>query len=204
MIIDIAFFRPADVTNFLFFMSLNLVFALLVMRGLYYRSSRDSEYLFPLLTTNLLVFCVTSSLGELQVQATMALGLFAVFSILRYRTELLPLREMTFLFTGIILAVINSPGFHASSVVQLLLENGLVVGAIFFLDRHQRNGTFSVLRITYERVELLVPSRRNELIADLNARTGICVTDYRVESVNFLQDTASLLIYFDRTATPTA
>jgi hypothetical protein len=198
MNLEISFFDAAAVTNFLLFMVLNLTFAVIVMRGLYYRTESDSEFLFPLLTTNLLVFCVTSTLGTLNLQATMALGMFAVFSLLRYRTELLPIREMTFLFAGIIIAVINSLGFHASNMVQLLMENALIVASIYLLDRNQRLGKTSSLRITYERIELLPPSRRDELIADLNVRTGMNVKDFRVESVNLLQDTASLLIYCDQ------
>jgi hypothetical protein len=125
-----------------------------------------------------------------------AMGLFAVFGILRYRTEALPIKEMTYLFIVIGIAMINALTNKSISMVELLFTDFVIVGVtlgieLIWFNNHERSKT-----IVYEKIEMIKPERHEELIADLRERTGLDVFKFTIGNIDFLKDVASIKIYF--------
>mgnify|MGYP003340354952 FL=1 len=125
-----------------------------------------------------------------------ALGLFAVFGILRYRTEALPIREMTYLFIVIGLAMINALSNKSISMLELLFTNIIIVGAAFTIDNVWFRTTEVHKFITYEKIDLIKPEKNTELLNDLRERTGLDITRVEIERIDFLRDTASVKIFY--------
>ena len=124
-------------------------------------------------------------------------GLFAVFSILRYRTTSIPVKEMTYMFVIIGLSVINAIGFAASSIYELVFINVFLVGVVAILEKGFASGITSQM-IMYEKVENLTAENEEELIKDLEDRTGKEILRYEVIESDFLRDSAKIRIYYKR------
>jgi hypothetical protein len=124
-------------------------------------------------------------------------GLFAIFSVLRYRTDEMPIREMTYLFIVIALPVMNSVMMSASNVAWLLVANGSIVALLFALEKEWGFHFSGSKRVVYDRVELIAPAHNERLLADLRERTGLPVERVEVRRIDFLHDTVELTIYYD-------
>jgi Ca2+/Na+ antiporter len=135
-------------------------------------------------------------LASIKLKIGFAFGLFAVFSIIRYRTEQIPIREMTYLFTVIILAVLNALSTGSLSYAELLLANTAVLVTVFLLEKNFLYNRELVQRITYEKIELIKPENYSRLIADLKERTGLDVIRVEIDTINFLNDTAKLKMLY--------
>ncbi len=122
---------------------------------------------------------------------------FAIFSILRYRTDPMPVREMTYLFIITALPMMNSVGVEGTLWPQLLLANGAVMLILLVLEKGWGFHYESSKRIVYEKVELIRPDRRAELIADLETRTGLKIKRTEIGKVDFLRDIADITVYYD-------
>jgi hypothetical protein len=125
-----------------------------------------------------------------------ALGLFAVFGIIRYRTISIPIKEMTYLFVVIGLSVINALSNKKISYAELLFANMVVFGISFLIERIKNIANESYTVVNYEKIELVTPDRKEELIADLEARLGMKISRVSISNVNFQKDTAKILVYF--------
>ena len=125
-----------------------------------------------------------------------ALGLFAVFGILRYRTEAIPIRQMTYLFIVIGLSMINSLGNKSISWFEILLANGIITIITYLIDRVWFNTIELTKTILYEKIELIKPENEQELIEDLKQRTGLQIVAVKIDKVDFLRDTAQIKIYY--------
>jgi hypothetical protein len=141
------------------------------------------------------IFLILYQLQSLQMEMTLALGLFAIFSMIRYRTEQLPIREMTYLFVLIGLSIINGSGL-TSSYTAFVVTNVLVVLLIWLLESLGFSKRQANKIITYEKIDLIRPDRREELLADLRERTGLDIVKVQVGSINFLKDTAFLKVTY--------
>lgn len=177
---------------------LNFVSISLLVFGIYYRLNKKNGYLFVLYIFNILVFFVSSVLGMVQFNTGFAFGLFAVFSILRYRTKQIPIREMTFLFIAIILAIINSTVTKNISVVEILFANGIILLFCTFTSKVWATAYLSSQSITYEKIELIVPGKREEMIEDLKKRTGLPIINVKIDKINFLRDTARITVFYNQ------
>ena len=124
-----------------------------------------------------------------------AVGLFAICSMIRYRTEQLPIREMTYLFVLIGISIINGSGM-TSSYTAFVVTNALVVLLVWLLESLGFSKRQAHKIITYEKIDLIHPDRRQELLADLRARTGLDIVKVQVGSINFLKDTAFLKVTY--------
>lgn len=178
--------------------ALNFAFAFLIIKGIYYRVNKRSEYLFTFIIFNILIFFVTSLLSSVKIKTGFAFGLFAVFSILRYRTEQIEIREMTFLFISIILAVINSLITSKIGIAEILFANIIIVAATYILEILWLENYTSSIPIKYENIELIQKGREKELIKDLSERTGLNVQSYEIKNVSFVNDTASLMVVYKK------
>ena len=176
--------------------SLNLFVVTLIVRYIYYPITKNKDYLFTYLLISLTVFVLCILLDNVKLQLGFALGLFAIFGIIRYRTDPIPIKEMTYLFLVIGISVVNALANKKISYAELLFANSLIVFITFGMERIWLLKHESRKNITYEKIDLIVPSRREELIADLKERTGIDVIRVEVRRIDFLRDTANLRIFY--------
>lgn len=186
-----------DVMTLLQGAALNLAVALVIVRGIYARDSQDRNIIFSLLALNTVVYFVLGLLTSVELSVGVGFGLFAIFSVLRYRTEETPLREMTYLFVLLALPVMNAVLLPTGAWPQLLLANAVVTAVLFALERGWGFRFEASSRVTYERIELIQPGRYAELLADLRARTGLPVTRATVGRIDFLRDSAEVTLYYN-------
>ena len=132
------------------------------------------------------------------MQMGFALGLFAVFGILRYRTEAIPIRQMTYLFIVIGISMINALSNKSISIFEVLFTNGLIALITYLIDRLWFQNIEEKKSIVYEKIELIKPENKQELIKDLKERTGLPIHEVKVDKIDFLRDTAAVTIYYNR------
>jgi hypothetical protein len=185
-----------DFLELLFRLLFSSISVFVLVRLIYYRASPRKDYLFTFALLGTVVFLICYLLSNVKLQLGFALGLFAVFGILRYRTFQMPIREMSYLFTIIALSVINALANKKISYAELLLTNLAVLGLVFLLENIKTLKHESVKLIIYEKIDLIAPERRDELMADLEKRTGLKIHRIEIGRVNFLQDTARIQVYY--------
>ena len=187
----------ADLQELVFRFAINFAFAYWVAKGIYYNRYKESKYLYTYLVFSVCIFLVCTLLSTRTLTIGFAFGLFAVFSILRYRTEVIPIREMTYLFVIITLSIISALSNKKISYMELMFANLAIVGTVYLLETLVNRSRSATKRITYEKIELVKPENKAELIEDLKTRTGLNVYDARIERINFLNDTARVIIYYN-------
>ena len=175
---------------------LNLLVAIIIVRFIYYPKTQDKHFVFTFMTFNTVIYFVLSLLVKSEIGVGVGFGLFAIFHFLRYRTDPVPIREMTYLFVIMALPVMNSSGMLQSNWVLLILANALVILVLWLLEKGWGFHYQSSRKIIYENIELIVPSRRAELIADLEERTGQQIWSVTIGNIDFLHDTATLQVYY--------
>lgn len=185
-----------DVQGFLLGAGVNLIAALLLVAGIYYRKSPNREYVFSYLAFNVVIYCVMALLTRTELSVGVGFGLFAIFSVLRYRTEETSFREMTYLFVVIALPVVNAVLVPAGDIALAAVANALVIALVFVIEEGWGFRFQSRQPVRYERLELIVPARRSELIADLRQRTGLPVVDVEIRRIDLLTDVADLVVTY--------
>ena len=186
-----------DMGSFLLSFAFNFLVAFLVVRFIYYPSTHNKRYIFTFLAFNTLIYFVLSFMNSIEIGIGVGFGLFAIFSILRYRTDPIPIREMTYLFIIAALPVMNSAGSNSEVWWQLVAANGIILVILWVLEKEWGFHYEATKRITYERIELIHPDRRAELLEDFETRTGLQIKRISIGKVDFLRDTASIVIYYD-------
>ncbi len=174
----------------------NTVIVLVIIHFFYYPKSRRRDYYFTFTLISISIFLMIFLLGSVKLKIGFALGLFAIFGIIRYRTESMPVREMTYLFVIIALSVINALSVEVS-YMELLGTNLLFVISIWLCESNRWLKHISCKIVQYDRIELVVPQRKSELIADLKERTGLDIIKVEVGHIDFLRDAALLKIYYE-------
>ncbi len=174
----------------------NLIIITVIIRYIYYPVTKNKDYLFTYFLISMTVFLLCVLLDSVKLQLGFALGLFAIFGIIRYRTDPIAIKEMTYLFLVIGISVVNALSNKKISYAELVFANLMIVFVTYGMEnlwllRHQ-----SRKNITYEKIELILPEKREELIADLKARTGIDVIRVEIRRIDFLRDTANLRIFY--------
>lgn len=179
---------------------ISIFFTWLIIDRLYYAKShrRDFRFTFMLIPVAifLIVFFMIFVLEDMKGKTSMGvgIGLFGIFSIMRYRTDTMPVREMTYLFITIALAVVNAVSVDIP-FAEVILTNLLVAAAVWAGEKQLKSNTTKLVQ--YDRIELIIPERRQELIDDLQARLGLNITNVEVGAVDFLKDMAMLKITYD-------
>ena len=174
----------------------NLSVILLLVRGIYYPMTKNKDYLFTYLLISLTVFVLCILLDDVKLQLGFALGLFAIFGIIRYRTDPIPIKEMTYLFLVIGVSVVNALANKKISHAELLFANLVIVFVTYGMERLWLLKHESRKNITYEKIELIVPEKHEELLSDLRKRTGIDIIRFEIKRIDFLRDTANICIYY--------
>lgn len=174
----------------------NMIATFVIVVMLYARNSKRKEFYFSYFAISLSVFMLVFLLQNVKLELGFALGLFAIFGIIRYRTDAIPIKEMTYLFVIITVSVINALSRDFLGYLELTLVNLLLVGALWILEHILMLRQEDSLQIIYENIENIHEDREAELIADLEKRTGIKIRRYRIDKVDFLRDVARITIYF--------
>ena len=194
-------FIDADhVKSLLLAFFINLVAILIVVRGLYYPKCKRGEFFFTYSLIAISTFMLIYVLGDVKLKAGIALGLFAIFSIIRYRTEQVAIREMTYLFIIIALSAINGLTVSELSLGEVIIINLLFILSIWICESKVLISHYSYKVIKYDNVNLITPDKREELIADLEKRTGLKIEKVEVGSIDFLKDAAIVKMYYKSTA----
>ena len=173
----------------------NLIIVLLIVRYIYYPITRNKDYLFTYLLISLTVFLLCFLLDNVKLQLGFALGLFAIFGIIRYRTDPIPIKEMTYLFLVIGISVVNALANRKISYAELIFANLLLVFVTYGMEKLWLLKHESRKNITYEKIDLIKPEKRNELIEDLSNRTGIDIIRVEIRRVDFLREIANIRIF---------
>jgi len=186
-----------DIFKLMLRFTINGIFLFITVGLIYRQVSKKQEYAFSFIMINILVFLICFTLKKFELQLGMALGLFALFGILRYRTDAIPIREMTYLFIVIGLAVVNASSNKKMSYIEIFFTNGAIVLIAYLLEQKFLSGKEGKKVITYERIDLIKPSNRPELKADIESRTGLKINRLEIGGVDFVRDTAKVTIYYD-------
>jgi len=186
-----------DFISLLVRFAFNTLVILTIVIGLYAKNSRRKDFYFSYIAVSVAIFLLCFLLGSVKMELGFALGLFAVFSIIRYRTDSIPIKEMTYLFVVIIVSVINALANKKISYVELVSTNLLIVGSLYLLEKVLNLRQEQSHRILYEKIENVQVGKEDLLLADLKSRTGINITRFEVIKIDFLRDVAFINIYFD-------
>ncbi|MBX2998367.1 MAG: DUF4956 domain-containing protein [Caldilineaceae bacterium] len=177
---------------------LNLLVAVLIVRFIYYPVKQDKNYVFTFLAFNTVVYFVVSFLTGVELSVGFGFGLFAIFSVLRYRTATMSTREMTYLFVVIAIPVMNSLLMREGAWLLLVEANLIIVTVLYVLEQGWGFRYAASNSIRYERIELIRPENHALLMADLRQRTGLPINRIEIGRINFLEDTAELNVYYDQ------
>jgi len=177
--------------------TLNFVVILVLVRWLYYSTTRRKDYLFTYILISTLIFLLCYLLASVKLQIGFALGLFAIFGIIRYRTASIPIKEMTYLFLIIGVSIINSLADTKTSVAEVLFTNFVILGITFCMEKIWLKKRELSKIVVYEKIEFIKSENYEKLIDDLQIRTGIKkITRVEVGKIDFLKDTCRLQIFY--------
>ena len=188
------FDKPQFLRMLLLF-GINLLVCWIITHFFYYRKSLRRDYYFTYMLFSTAIFLILYNLQNMKIEVGIALGLFGIFSMIRYRTEQLPIREMTYLFVLIAISIINGAGM-ATSYASFIAANILFIAIIWVLEAAGMSNHKSQKIITYEKIDLIRPERHEELLADLRQRTGLDIVKVQVGSIDFLKDIAFLKVTY--------
>ena len=187
----------SDLINLMIRFGFNLSIAFIIIKLIYQRNRANNlDFVFTYFMFNSLIFFFAFLLSNITINMGFAFGLFAVFAILRYRTDPIPIKEMTYLFIVITIGVINALSGAEVSYAALLFTNITLVILTYFLENYWQKNLLLRMNIEYEKIENIKPENRDILLADLKERTGLNIQSLEFRRMNFLRDTARIRIYY--------
>lgn len=177
-------------------LAVNLVVLTVLIRFLYYPKTKRKDYLFTYYLIGTITFFLCFGLKKMDIDTGMGLGLFAIFGIIRYRTDAIEIKEMTYLFLIIGVSVVNSLASNQISVMEMMIINLVIIALTYVLEnlwlmKHETRKT-----VIYERIDLITADHYEEMKADLEKRTGIAINRFEIGKIDFLSDTAQVRIYY--------
>jgi hypothetical protein len=175
---------------------LDLLFTVIAVRVVYSRLYHQRDYIFTYLLLNVVTFFLAFLLSKSPIGLGSAFGLFAVFGILRYRTEGIQVRNLTYLFVVIGVALLNALANDQISLVELVTVNAIIVGSVCILEASSFSGREESRQVLYDRLDLLGPTTQPQLLEDLRARTRLPVERYVIGDVDLLRDSACITVYY--------
>jgi hypothetical protein len=187
----------SEFARFVLGAAINLLVAVVMVRVIYYPLTHEKKYVFTFLAFNTVIYFVLALLKMAELGMGVGFGLFAIFSVLRYRTDPIPIREMTYLFIIIALPVMNSVLSSGGDFWRLLVADGTILTLMYVLEREWGFRFETSSRITYDRIELITPQHREMLLADFRKRTGLPVKRVEIGRLDFLRDAAEIKAYYD-------
>jgi hypothetical protein len=188
--------QATDYTEMVSRFGINLLAIVILVRFIYYTTHKNKEFLFTFFLFNLLNFLICILLSTTKIKIGFAFGLFAIFSIMRYRTVTVPVKEMGYFFVCVALGIINSLATVDDNYVVLISCNVFILGLTLLLDKFVSLTHENVKEIVYERIDLIKPERRDEMTKDLIERTGLPIHRIEIKNINFLRDVAYVNIFY--------
>jgi hypothetical protein len=193
--LGVELFNAESLLHLLFRFCFNFLIAWIIVQFFYYRKSQRRDYYVTFILFSSTMFLLIFLMENVKLQIGFTLGLFAIFGMIRYRTETVPIREMTYLFLIIGLSVINGLSLNIT-YTNLLVTNVLLILVVAVLENRNILKHRSTKLVVYEKIDLIVPEKREQMIADLEKRIGVKIDKIEVGDINFLRDTANLKIYY--------
>jgi hypothetical protein len=188
--------NPPALIDFLARFVFNFVVAYTIIRWIYYPVHKNKDYFFTYFLFNIIIFLLCYMMKNTQLEIGVAFGLFAVFSILRYRTMNVSIMDMSYLFVVIAIGVVNSLSNEQVSIMEVILANILVVLIIFVMERVWLVRHASSKTVVYEKIENIRPENHDKLIADLRERTGLNIHRVEIGRIDFMRDVARVRIFY--------
>jgi len=180
--------------------SFNLFIAFVIIKLIYHRDYKGNDFVFTYFMFNTLIFFFAYILGNLDINMAFGFGLFAVFAILRYRTDPIPIKEMTYLFIVITIGVINALSGNQVVFIELLFANVTIVLLTFLLERHWVNNLpdngLSSKTVVYNNMEMIKPENHQALIDELAQKTGLSIVSCKIGRLNFVENQVNVKLYY--------
>ena len=183
-------------TEMLVRFTFNLIVAYVIIKLIYHRDHKGNDFVFTYFMFNSLIFFFAYILGNLDVNIAFGFGLFAVFAILRYRTDPIPIKEMTYLFIVITIGVINALSTNNVAFSEVLFANTAIVVLTYLLERYWVNNLLKSKAIVYGELDKISPEKNQELIDELSEKTGLSLLRAKVGRVNFKSNRVNIRVYY--------
>lgn len=193
--LDTPLVDASSMTQLLLHFVINMIFCGFIIHKLYYPKSQRRDYYFTFALISLSIFFMIFLLGSVKIKVGFALGLFAIFGIIRYRTEQMPVREMTYLFVLIAVSVINALAVTLT-YAELILTNILFVCSIWLFEDIPWIKHVCEKLVKYDRIDLITPEHYDDMKADLEKRLGFPIIRFEVGAVDFLKDVAMVKVFY--------
>ncbi len=190
------FFGGTRLTEFGFRFALNAIVIFLLVRIIYYPRHRNKDFLFSFFLFNIINFIICYLLSSATIKIGFAFGLFAIFSIIRYRSVSVPIREMAYLLTSVTIGILNALSSLDSGLPELLISNGVLLLLTFILDRKVSLPHENSQVVIYEKIELIKPENREQLLEDLKQRTGLPIHRIEIGRIDLMRDSAKIRIFY--------
>lgn len=174
----------------------NFISIFIVVRLIYYPAHKNKDFLFTFFLFNVINFMICILLSTAKLKMGFAFGLFAIFSILRYRTVTVPVREMGYFFISVTIGIINALALGDNYFVQLIIANSVIIAFAYFLDYRVTLKHENYKEIIYERIDLIQPEKREEMLEDLRKRTGLNIHRVEFIRIDFLKDIARIYAFY--------
>lgn len=188
-----------ELTEFFLRFGLNLVIIFVLVRLLYYPMRRNRDFLFTFFLFNIINFLICFLLSSAKLKMGFAFGLFAIFSILRYRTVTVPVREMGYFFISVTLGIINAlTGIDSATGLTLLVSANLIILFVaWIIDHRVKIVHENYKEIVYDRIDLITPDKRPSMLEDLRMRTGLEIHRVEFGKIDFFKDTVLIYVFYN-------
>ncbi len=194
--LGIKLINVSDFSELFLRFSLNALVLFVILQFIYIKNSRRRDFYFSYMAVGVVVFMLCFLLNSVKLELGFALGLFAIFGIIRYRTDAIPIKEMTYLFIIIGVAVMNALANKKVSYAELLFTNMVIIGGLYALERHFKLKQEGSVSIVYENISNIHSDNYELLLHDLIEKTGINIEHFEIEKIDYLRDVANIKIYF--------
>ena len=186
----------SELLNLIIRFGFNILVIFVIVKLIYQRNHPNNlDFVFTYFMFNALIFFVAFSLASIKIDMGFAFGMFAVFAILRYRTDPIPIKEMTYLFIAIAVGFINALGETTISIHVILFINITLVVLTYLLEMYWQHNALILRTVEYEIIENIKPGNHEKLLLDLQDRVGMPILKFEIERINFLRDTVRISIY---------
>lgn len=175
---------------------IDFISVILLVGLIYYPKHKNKDFIFNFVLFNVVNFMICSLLGAVKIKVGFAFGLFAMFSIIRYRTIAISIKDMGYFFVCVALGMINSLASTDDGYLVLIICNLVILALTFVLERLDFLTNENSKDIIYDRIELIKPHLNSELLADLSKRTGLSIHKVDIISIDYLKDVASIKAYY--------
>lgn len=180
--------------KFLIRLGIDLTSVLILVRFIYYRHYRRSDLFLTFVSFNFIIFLLTFLLNKTEMSMGAAFGLFAVFSMLRYRTEGISTKDMTYLFMVIAIGLVSA--ISKGSWDDLLLHNAIIIAIVAILESNWLVRREYTKPIQYDNILLITPEKRPELLTDLREKTGLNIHRVDIEEYNLTKNVVKIVVYY--------